>query len=54
MAKRPGLTGHHQPLLTLIQMRQHRLELGPKGIHHIRIDSRYHIMTDQNSNTVLI
>jgi len=54
MAQRAGLTGHHQPLLTLIQVRQHRLELRPQDIHHIGIDSHYHIMTDETLNRVVI
>lgn len=35
----PAITGHHQPSLALVQMRQHRLELRPQRRHHACIDS---------------
>jgi hypothetical protein len=54
MPERARLTGHHKPLLTLVQMRQHRLELRPQHRHHARIDSHYHIMADRNSNRAVI
>ncbi|MGI8869338.1 MAG: tyrosine-type recombinase/integrase, partial [Mycobacteriales bacterium] len=37
-----------------VQMRQHRVELRPQPRHLIRIDSHYHIMTDQKPNRALI
>lgn len=54
MTQRSSLTGHHQPLLPLVQVRQHRLELRPQRLHQTRLDSDDHIMTDQISNGVAI
>ena len=54
VAQRPRLAGHHQPLLTLVQMRQHRLELRPQRRHHVRIDRHYHIMMYRIQNNAVI
>jgi hypothetical protein len=35
MSQRAGLGGHQQPLLPLIQVRQHRLKLRAQHFHHI-------------------
>jgi hypothetical protein len=49
-----GLGGQYQPLLPFVQVRQHRLELRPQRLHHVRIDSHYHILTDKKLNDVFI
>jgi hypothetical protein len=54
VAQRTRLPGQHQPLLPLVQMRQHRRELGPQRLHHIRLHRHYHIMTHEISNRVII
>jgi hypothetical protein len=38
MTQRPGLTGQHQPLPPLVQVRQHRLELRPQRRNDILTD----------------
>ena len=54
MTQRSGLGGHHQSLLTLVQMRKYRVELRPQRRHHIRIDRHYHIMTYRIPDSVVI
>jgi hypothetical protein len=51
MTQRAGLAGHHQSLLSLVQMRQHRLELRLQRVHHIPADCHYHIIADVRSNS---
>lgn len=54
MTERAGLASHHQPLLALVEVRQHRLELCPQRLHHAGVDSHYHITADEVSNRAVI
>jgi hypothetical protein len=54
MPQRAGLRGHHQPLLSFVQVRQHGLQLRLQRLHHVRIDSHYHILADNTANDAFI
>jgi hypothetical protein len=54
VAERPSVGGHHQPLLTLVQVRKYRVELRPQRRHHVRIDRHYHIMMYRIQNNAVI
>ena len=54
MAQRPASAAITSRCCTLVQMRQHRLELRPQRRHHVRIDRHYHIMMYRIQNNVVI